>query len=230
MNKRFMLALAANDITPFLTQHYQPASSGSATAQQWYKNETPGFLYHLCLDQPLDASQRLLVMCGDGDDDRSAGADSGYFDIWYVRDGEAVSTLTAQGAGRYGQSGEARAVKISDKRWAVALESGYSLQGFTQSFQHYYVVLDNKLVNVANVVTHSDNQGFCDPAERSDCQRDNLDTRVSFGQQEFGQQLPPMRLTAKGELAGKPVDKRWTVAFDAKTQRYAIPDEINIGY
>ncbi|WP_049292362.1 hypothetical protein [Franconibacter helveticus] len=224
----FSAPLYADD-TParFLSEHYQPAPVGEQGAPQWQKADTPGFVYRLCLDKPLDAQQRILVMCGEGDNDHSAGADSGYFDIWYLNGDKAVSLTGEQGAGRYGQSGDVQAVRMGD-RWGVVTQSGYSLQGFTQAFERYYVRLGDSIVSVATVTTYSDNLGYCEPAQ--DCKQDELNVNVKFGVMQPGKLLPDMKLTAKGRLEGETINKSWSLPFDEKTQRYAIPEKLNIRY
>jgi hypothetical protein len=39
-----------------------------------------------------------------------------------------------------------------------------------------------------------------------------------------------MKLTAKGKLAGEAMNKSWLLPFDEKTQRYPVPEVLNIGY
>lgn len=215
---------AADDTTRFINKHYQPLSVG-----EWRKADTPGFVYRRCLDKPISAQQRILVMCGEGDNANSAGADSGYFDIWYLTGDKAISLAGEQGAGRYGQSGDVQAVRMGDQ-WGVVTKTGYSLQGFTQDFERYYVRLGERIANVATVTVYSDNLGFCDVTEKAGCKQDELKVKVGFGEMHAGQRLPGMKLTAKGKLAGEVMNKSWLLPFDEKTQRYPVPEVLNIGY
>lgn len=219
---------AADEAASFIRQHYQPAPAGEQGAALWQKTDTPGFLYQLCLDKPIDAQQRILVMCGDGDNDHSAGADSGYFDIWYLNGGKAISLPGEQGAGRYGQSGDVQAVKMGD-RWGVVTKTGYSLQGFTQAFERYYVRLGEKIVNVAAITAYSDNAGYCEPGQ-SGCSQDALAVKATFSAMQTGQTLPDLILTAKGTREGKPVNKSWRLPFNEQTQRYPFPEALDISY
>lgn len=218
--------LAADELPSVVASEYQPL--GNQQKPTWQKTDNPGFIYTACLNQQTDGQQRIVVMCGDGDENHNSGVDTGFFDIWYLDNGSVTAEKTIEGGGRYGSSGSASAVKIGS-RWGVILETGYGLQGFEQTFHSFYVAKDKDVVKLAQLPVYSSNAGFCESGVGEGCKLDELDTRVTFA--EGGTEAyPDMIIHATGMLEGEKIDKSFTQAFDHKTGEYPIPKEIDIGF
>ncbi|VXC53283.1 conserved hypothetical protein [Enterobacterales bacterium 8AC] len=215
----------------FLTKNYE-ANSDKVTGG-WLQAEAPGFIYGVCLDKPISAQQSIVVMCGDGDEENNSGADTGYFDIWYLDGDKPVAhSLMIQMAGRHGNSGQAHAFLVGKNTWAVVLESGYSIEGYSQEFNSYYVRSGKDIINVATLPSASDNTGNCDPADSENsipgCRADDLKNKIQFI--ESDSDFFPMKITSKGEFQGKKVEKEFRVAFDSEKKVYPIPEELQIRY
>ena len=218
--------LAADELPQTIAREYQPLDYQGKHA--WQKVDNPGFIYTACLNQQTAEGQRIVVMCGDGDERNNAGVDTGFFDIWYLDNDRVTASQTIEGGGRYGSSGTASAVKIGS-RWGVVLETGYGLQGFEQTFHSFYVAKGKDVVKLAQLPVYSSNAGFCDSGAGDGCKLDELDSNVTFA--EGGTNAyPDMIIHATGMLEGEKIDKSWTQAFDPKTGEYPIPKEIDIGF
>lgn len=225
--------LAADALPQAVANQYQ--ALGGQENPTWQKADNPGFIYTACLNQQTDAQQRIVVMCGDGDENHNSGVDTGFFDIWYLDNDRVTAEKTIEGGGRYGSSGSASAVKIGS-RWGVVLETGYALQGFVQTFYSFYVPKERDVVaklqdveKLAHLPVYSSNAGYCDPSVVEGCKLDELVSTVAFADNET-EPYPDMIIHATGMLEGKKIDKSWTQAFDRKTGEYPIPKEIDIGY
>lgn len=218
--------LAADELPQTIAREYQPL--GYQGKLSWQKADNLGFIYTACLNQPTSAGQRIVVMCGDGDERNNAGVDTGFFDIWYLDNDRVIASQTIEGGGRYGTSGSASAVKIGS-RWGVVLETGYGLQGFEQTFYAFYVAKDKGVVKLAQLPVYSSNAGFCESGAGEGCKLDELVSTVAFADSDT-EAYPDMIIHATGTLEGEKIDKSWTQAFDHKTGEYPIPKEIDISF
>ncbi|ECY6150755.1 hypothetical protein EER74_10610 [Salmonella enterica subsp. enterica] len=215
--------LAQDEIPTALTSYYQP-SLDELQSRIWLRKDQPDLQYSACLDKQVSTEQRIVVMCG-----YLTGAsepDTAPFDIWYLNGDAITARITMEGYGRMGTSGGAKAVKIGD-RWGVVLKSSYMMQGFEQTFQQFYVAQGKNIQLIASLPTYSSSEDF--GAEKEGYSIDKLDTQVAFAQKYTGT-YPNMLLHATGVLEGEKIDKQWSVPFDSKTNKYLIPEEIDIGY
>ncbi|PVZ82774.1 hypothetical protein C9426_28540 [Serratia sp. S1B] len=213
----------------FITKYYEANSNQEEGG--WLQSKAPGFIYNVCLDKPLSAQQSIVVMCGNGDEDNNYGASAGYFDIWYLDGDKPVAhSLMIQSAGRHGTSGDAAAVLVGKNRWAVVLQSGLSLQGYTEEFNSYYVKSGNKVINVATFPSYLDNSGACDRKDPEDttspCVVNELTNQAQFI--ESDSDFFTMKITSKGESWGKKIEKEYLIDFDNKKMVYSIPAELQI--
>lgn len=215
--------LAQDEIPTALTSYYQP-SQNEFHSRIWLRKEQPELWYSVCLDKQVSTEQRIVVMCGNYINGMEP--DTGSFDIWYLNGNAITARETKEGYGRMGTSGDAKAVKIGEK-WGVILESGYMLQGFEQTFQQFYIAQGKDIQQIASLPIHSNSEDFA--ASNEGYSIDKLDTQVSFAKEYTGT-YPNMLLHATGVLAGEKIDKQWSVPFDSKTNKYLIPEEIDIGY
>lgn len=218
--------LAAEELPSVVAREYQPLDYQGKLS--WQKADNLGFIYTACLNQQTDGQLRIVVMCGDGDENHNSGVDTGFFDIWYLDNGRVTALQTIEGGGRYGTSGSASAVKIGS-RWGVVLETGYGLQGFEQTFHSFYVAKGKGVVKLAQLPVYSSNAGFCDSSVGEGCKLDELDTSVTFAEGATDA-YPDMIIHATGMLEGEKIDKSWTQTFDHKTGEYPIPKEIDVSF
>ncbi|MEB4676730.1 hypothetical protein MXL54_18340 [Enterobacteriaceae bacterium G50] len=212
------LPTLAQDEIPTALKEYYHSSYNESHEHIWLRKGQAELEYSICLNRQVTMEQRIVVMCGYITE--ASEPDSAPFDIWYLNGSNIVASATAEGYGRMGASGDAKAVKIGEK-WGVILESSYMMQDVEQTFQQFYVAKGKHIQLIASLPIHSSNEEN-GPA-------DNLDTQVAFAQKYTGT-YPNMLLHSTGVLAGEKINKQWSVPFDSKTNQYLIPEEIDIGY